>query len=695
MARVPLLEGQRVQTAPMPDVRMDPRAFGSDIAQGLTQAGQALGNVAEDLQKVEDQRIKTAVMQRDVEWMTFDREQRVGENGLFKKAGQAAVDARPVIEQAYTAKRDELLKSASTVREREVLNDLLTRRYQSSLDSINEYASRETVAAQRGAAGARASLAGEAFALVLRSETDPTRIAEARAVYDGAMSDMHDSLGIGSAEREVDRLARTGAIHGAVLESMLAEDKPEEAEVYLERYGSEMTLAQRTAAGPKVSEQSAKRDAEILMTEGVEGLPHDGSGFIMPVAGDVGSGFGPRKAPLPGASTFHTGVDIKAPAGSPVKATAAGEVIEVGSNAKSGNFVRIKHADGRISSYSHLASYGVEQGDQLAGGSVLGKVGSTGNSTGPHLHFSLTDVDGETKIDPRTVMGRPPPPKPGPDATQEEWRQYADALAGGNRKRRDVYRAAGQGEWLRNQAIIREREQKASDAVQPYLADGSGVTSWTQIPQSVLGALSPQQLTAVKNSFAAASAKATGQTDPVVYSQLYDMVAQDPKGFKEAELLKLVDKLSPSDFQEVVKLQLSMRREQPAAAAKQLSLETTNRVAGLIMPPKLKPADQALFKSALYQTALKAEALTGKPLTEKELMDLGNRLAVKQAGGRELYEFGSRTVKGEGMAVGFNDIPKADVDRLVADYRKKNPGQTPNKGQVVEAWRVLKATGRL
>ena len=695
MARVPILEGQSVQTAPLPNVRMDPRAFGSDIAQGLTQAGQALGNVAEDLQKVEDQRIKTAVMQRDVEWMTFDREQRWGENGLFKKPGQEAVNARPVIEKAYTSKRDELLKTATTVQERRVLTDLLDRRYQSSLDSINEYASREGVAAYRGAAAARAFQAGEAFAQTLLTETDPAKIAAARGAYDGAMDDNFDAQGLHPATREAEKLSRTGAIHMTVLDRMRAEDKTDEAEAYLEQHGWEMTVAQKTEAGLKVHEQSMKRDAEIAVTEGAGALNHDGAGYSMPVPGAVNSDFGPRKAPLLGASTFHGGLDLKAAEGTPVTAAAAGEVIEVGSDAEAGNFVKIKHRDGRVSSYLHLASYDVEKGDQLAGGSVFAKVGKTGRVTGPHLHFSLTDVDGKTAINPKTVMGRPPPPLPGPDATQEEWRQYADLVAGGNRKMRDFMRAAAQGEWSRQQAITREREQKASDDIQPYLADGSGVTSWTQIPQAKLDALSPQQLTAVKNSFAAASAKATGQTDPVVYSKIYDLAATNPAAFKSADLLTVAGSLSPSDFQEVVKLQLSMRRDQPAGGAKQLSLETTNRVAGLIMPRGLKTADQALFKSSLYQTAAKAESLTGKPLTEKELMDMGNRLALDVAGGRALYEIGTRVVKGESMAMGFNQIPKEKRDLLIQQYKEKHGGKIPSAGEVVEAFRVLTAMGRL
>jgi len=630
MARVPILEGQSVQTAPLPDVRMDPRAFGSDIAQGLTQAGQALGNVAEDLQKVEDQRIETAVMQRDVEWMTFDREQRWGENGLFKKPGQEAVNARPVIEKAYAVKRDELLKTATTVQERRVLTDLLDRRHQSSLDSINEYASKEGVAAYRGAAASRAFQAGEAFAQTLLTETDPAKIEAARGAYDGAMDDNFDAQGLHPATREVEKLSRTGAIHMTVLDRLRAEDKTDEAEAYLEQHGWEMTVAQKTEAGLKVHEQSMKRDAQIAVTEGAEFLRDGGGGFSMPVAGDVGSGFGPRKAPLAGASTFHTGVDIKAPAGSPVKATAAGEVIEVGSDAKSGNFVKIKHRDGRVSSYSHLESYGVEQGDQLAGGSVLGKVGSTGNSTGPHLHFTLTDVDGETKIDPRTVMGRPPPPLPGPDATQEEWRNYADVVAGGNRQRRDVLRAAAQGEWTRLQGVKREREQKAWDAVQPFITAGSGVTSWTQISSSILGNLSPEQLRSVKDGFATASARTTGKSDPLTEKALSEAYYSNPKKFAELNALDFFDKLSPEDFDKWAG-RLADAKKGKFNAGEQASMSRISGVAdrqlrAVGLDPRRDAEAIARFESALWNEVSRWRQANGKEPDDGVILGLSRDL---------------------------------------------------------------------
>jgi hypothetical protein len=126
-----------------------------------------------------------------------------------------------------------------------------------------------------------------------------------------------------------------------------------------------------------------------------------------PVRGRVTSGFGAREAPKAGASTFHQGVDIAVPVGTPVKAPAAGVVDAVGSgDPKRGNWVELKHPDGTTTRYFHLSSYDVKPGDQLAAGEAFAKSGATGNVTGPHLHWSAIDAEGRP-FDPRTLTGHP------------------------------------------------------------------------------------------------------------------------------------------------------------------------------------------------------------------------------------------------------------------------------------------------
>lgn len=103
----------------------------------------------------------------------------------------------------------------------------------------------------------------------------------------------------------------------------------------------------------------------------------------------VRSKFGRRVDPVYGHWAMHQGVDYKASHGTPVLAVANGTVTESGYSGGWGNQVRIKHSSGMITQYAHLSSIAVRRGQSVNKGQVIGRVGSTGKSTGPHLHFGL------------------------------------------------------------------------------------------------------------------------------------------------------------------------------------------------------------------------------------------------------------------------------------------------------------------
>lgn len=106
-------------------------------------------------------------------------------------------------------------------------------------------------------------------------------------------------------------------------------------------------------------------------------------GFLWPVSGTINSGFGPRGA------SFHDGVDIAAPEGTPVRAIDKGEVIYSDQLRGYGNMVIVRHADGIVSVYAHNEANLVREGQMVSRGEVLAKVGSTGRVSGPHLHFEI------------------------------------------------------------------------------------------------------------------------------------------------------------------------------------------------------------------------------------------------------------------------------------------------------------------
>lgn len=114
---------------------------------------------------------------------------------------------------------------------------------------------------------------------------------------------------------------------------------------------------------------------------------------IQPVDSNISSNFGWREDPIDGETRFHKGIDFKTPFNTPVKSIMEGEVTFSGWNGGYGNMVEITHADGHITRYGHLSSLKVTKGDKVTTGEVIALSGSTGRSTGPHLHFEVRKDD--------------------------------------------------------------------------------------------------------------------------------------------------------------------------------------------------------------------------------------------------------------------------------------------------------------
>jgi len=113
------------------------------------------------------------------------------------------------------------------------------------------------------------------------------------------------------------------------------------------------------------------------------------SGMMLPANGPITSYFGYRYHPILHFTRFHAGLDIGASWGSPIVAAGDGQVIGAGWAGGYGRQVRIAHAGGLMSSYSHMSSYAVAPGTLVHKGQVIGYVGTSGLSTGPHLHFEV------------------------------------------------------------------------------------------------------------------------------------------------------------------------------------------------------------------------------------------------------------------------------------------------------------------
>ncbi len=147
---------------------------------------------------------------------------------------------------------------------------------------------------------------------------------------------------------------------------------------------------------PRFARLGASLERMVMLQKGLARIPN-----TLPASLEyISSGFGYRSDPFTGGAAFHAGLDFRGPVGAPIYAAAAGTVSFVGVKHGYGNCVEVSHGNGLMTRYAHMSRTGARVGEKVDSGAEIGKIGSTGRSTGPHLHF-------EVRINDRPVNPRP------------------------------------------------------------------------------------------------------------------------------------------------------------------------------------------------------------------------------------------------------------------------------------------------
>jgi murein DD-endopeptidase MepM/ murein hydrolase activator NlpD len=221
----------------------------------------------------------------------------------------------------------------------------------------------------RELAHARAATKRDRTEAVREARAVEERTAEQRAVRDRLVSSR-------------DELVAAQRAKEATLASIEADQREFVAEVEALQAQS-AALAAEIAAAQAAAARAAAVPSPDEGTAAAPAPAASGSGLAWPVSGPVTSGFGQRWGRM------HEGIDIAVPSGTPVYAAAAGTVIHAGWLGGYGNLVVVDHGNGLSTAYAHNTSYAVGVGQQVAQGQVLAYSGSTGHSSGPHVHFEV------------------------------------------------------------------------------------------------------------------------------------------------------------------------------------------------------------------------------------------------------------------------------------------------------------------
>lgn len=210
------------------------------------------------------------------------------------------------------------------------------------------------------------------------------QIADVQAQLEEEQRDLEDA----KADLDVEQNAVETLISSKEQEINIFESDINNKEQAVKEYEAEIAAQDQLI---KDLEAAILAEKKRLLEANKSAIVYDGGQFAWPAPKyvRVSDEYGNRIHPILGVQQFHNGVDLAAPSGSPILAAYDGEVVAASYSGSMGNYIMIDHGDGLYTIYMHASSLGVSQGQMVARGEQIGCVGSTGRSTGPHLHFSV------------------------------------------------------------------------------------------------------------------------------------------------------------------------------------------------------------------------------------------------------------------------------------------------------------------
>lgn len=669
MPRAPSYNPNQVGPAETTGVRFRTPDFAdSPIAIALDGAAKVLGKYAEMKDGLELEQDKT-----DVGSGTLSFQDEAGEVLANAKAtrGVDAGAAYKAAEERLLKTRQSLLTQARSPRARKMLQERTDAYLTSYRAELAQHEVTETRAAASETFGAQAVMAREEAArLWMQPEAVAAQVQLGReAIRERERLSGSSPEVAAKAEHEYE-----SSVHRGVVESLQAKGDVDGALDYGQAHLGNLTLGDLTSvsAGLRgaIETRQASTDAQWAIGQGGP-VPatSPGAKYTPPVKnGRITSAYGVER----GKGRAHNGVDFAAPEGSAVSPLAGGVVVAVGWDARSGNFVIVDHGDGVTTSYAHLGTHSVKRGDRVTGTTMLGPVGMTGNTSGPHVHV-VARKNGKP-VDPMQFIGRNAPSA----QAAGEWDkrsayQSIDSKADWSFERKQRAKQWIDQEFSRKDSIDAREEREADDEAKKIIVGlGDRFTSFDQIPKNVRDRMSIDAVSSFSDMAKANSAPAPVAANGPEFLRLQRISIESPEQFAQMDINRSASYLTPGEFARLDADQARIAK----GGSKEVSIRTA--IAGHIntfATPDMNLTGERNKSDWLevyrVMEATVSQGTGGKRMpTDKELDDafaLATRtVTVKRPG--MLWGVNETSVRAHDMSVA--DIPKAVLSQIDDSLRR-------------------------
>ena len=662
------------------------RADDGGLGQSVQRFAGAIGQYADNEAKV---RAEDLVLQAD-------QRMRAVASGYKQQLGRNALDARADTETALKTAYDEILGANNDPLIRSYLKPALDRYQMLYSGQVQEHGLAQERVYNKEVGGARAAnFAQNAVDNRDNPEVSSQFVASLRKqVADNLALDGLNDPEIVS--REVKK-AESG-IHAGIAEAYLAEGDVDAAHAYFEANRDAMLDADESSISARLRGPLEKREsyADVSTIMGAAWGEDTGttSNYADPLRG-MGKGatdrYGKQRA-----SGTHNGVDFAAPKGTPIHSIGSGKVVRAGYDDRSGHFIVVDHGDGRTSSYSHMeGATQLREGDIVTPDTMIGKVGSTGNSSGPHLHLVVKE-NGKT-IDPEKAIGEAQQSPRHHDLDTLLARADSMAEAQGwsferrERAKDEIRRRVSTDEMLQ----AREEDAAEREASEIVLGLGEGFTDTSRIPRPIWDKMSPAARERYTNAARANAAPKKAEANGDTVTALEIMRIMEPEKFAQMRLGEYAHAMTPAELNQLrvdqAKLIATPPSQTDLRAKVSATIGTYADPADLGFDDKKEGKQRRIRIQRIMEEELRGVTGGKREPTEAELYQAFTRatgvaltfdktfMGMRTGGQREVRRF----------EVGVGEIPDA-VESKIRTALKTRLKREPTDEQVAEEYQLYK-----